>query len=189
MLFRSTGGSGGIAKASDDAPLRLVATKAQDGEMLKNFEQNEGKFLFSEEERRRLITQRTQAEVEVELSAARQKMGSNPESANHDLKAMLEQVERIVEIDADVRSQLRIKIESAIRESGRRAAVEAERRAGQEALRAEANQAARIAEATARDQEKFKQLMDRFNALMDERRYREAEEQVANQLQIGRAHV
>ena len=104
--------------------MRLVATKAQDGEMLKNFEQNEGKFLFSEEERRRLITQRTQAEVEVELSAARQKMGSNPESANHDLKAMLEQVERIVEIDADVRSQLRIKIESAIRESGRRAAVE-----------------------------------------------------------------
>ena len=77
-----------------------------------------------------------QAEVEEALNRARKTMGTDAAGAIQSLKAVLDNVVRSPDIDAEVRSQLRDRIVTAIREAERQQVENDETR-----RRAQANQA------------------------------------------------
>ncbi|MCH8150458.1 MAG: hypothetical protein IH987_21175 [Planctomycetes bacterium] len=85
-------------------------------------------------------------------------------------------VDRAIDLDVQVRTRLRGRIESAAREARRRAVIETERRSRAEQNRAAALERVRLVEKTTRDEIKIRQLMERFNSLRAEGRYREAED-------------
>jgi len=116
----------------------LSALQPDEGALLKAFEDEEGKFLGSVESAKGVISGKIRAEVEVGLTQARKKLGANAESAKHDLQLLLENVERAVDLEADIRAQLRDQIESALKAAGRRELEESEKRANNEEARAAA---------------------------------------------------
>jgi len=174
---------------NEDADLRLVNLQDPDagaapqpgGGLLAEVE-GEGMFLNQVESNQQVLEQKIKTEVEQALNQAREQMGSNPESAKRDLKIWLETIERSPDMGPDTRAQLRNQIESAIREAGRRSVEHAIRVAQAEENRAAADERQQLVEETARNRQKVKQLMDRFNSLMDEGRYSEAEDVIAAQV-------
>ena len=175
---------------ADDADLRLV--NLQDpgaggappaaGRGLLAEVQGEGLFLNQVENIQQVQEQKIKTEVEQALNKAREQMGTQPEGAKRDLKIWLETIERSPDLGPDTRAQLKNQIESAIREAGRRAVEVAARVAQAEENRAAADERQQLVEETARTRQKVKQLMDRFNSLMDEGRYQEAEDVIAAQV-------
>jgi hypothetical protein len=134
-----------------------------------------GRFLESVEQQRRLITAQVRAEVENDLREARALMESDPASVQQSLKLLLERVDRVPELPAETRASLRGKLEAGLREANRRAATKDIIDVEVAKERAAAMDRLRIAEGLVRDQEKLKQLMDRFDSLMDEGRYTAAD--------------
>jgi tetratricopeptide (TPR) repeat protein len=175
---------------NDDQALRLINMQDPDaaeapplgGGLLAEVEGEGGLFLNQVESNQQVLEQKIKTEVEQALNQAREMMGSNPESAKRDLKIWLETIERSPDLGPDTQAQLRNQIESAIREAGRRAVEFAIRVAQAEENRAAADERQQLVEETARDRQKVKQLMDRFNSLMDEGRYQEAEDVIAAQV-------
>ncbi len=157
--------AGATARKTRPAPAGGKSALPQDGQLLADLESHN-----------RLITQLIRAEVEDELREARVKLEQDPLAVEQRLKLTMERIVKAPELKADVRAQLRLKLEAAVREAHRRAAtkdaVELER---QQAKAANLDRQ-RVAAALSRDQEKLKQLMDRFDALMEEGRHRAADE-------------
>ncbi|MCL6508206.1 MAG: VWA domain-containing protein, partial [Bryobacteraceae bacterium] len=120
-------------------------------------------------------TQRLQAEVQVGINEARQTMGTDPAAARDKLRQLRDYVRKAVDVSADVRAQLNRQIEEAIRAADREHV-----RANQESLlreqaRAEAAAQEQINRRLYLTQQKAEQLMERFNSLLDEERYKDAE--------------
>jgi uncharacterized membrane protein YgcG len=165
-----------VAPTAAPADLRLVKQPAAggDGGLLDSVP--EGAFLDSVEQQNRIISQIIQTEVEAELESARDRMATNPEGVINDLKLKLAHVQRVPELDADLRAQLVDQIESALKEASRREVErDEEMRLAQEAVAA-ARERKRLVDRLNLNQQKAKQLMQRFDSLMAEGRYREAEE-------------
>jgi hypothetical protein len=140
-----------------------------------------GLFINVEAERR-VLTGKVRAEVEHGLSAARKLMAINPAQAEQDLKLTLEQLE-LVPIDAEIRDQLRREVSSAIRLSRqRRIEIEQQTAVAQE-RRAAAQEQERLSDNLATQQQRLKQIVDRFDSLMDEQRYQVADEQITPEIQ------
>lgn len=162
--------------ADDD--LRLGSSN-DDGALLREVESDAGFLVNDEVARRQVQTERIRAQVENELIEAAREMRVNPEAVEDNLKLMLQQVEAAPELDPEVRSQLRNKLEGTIREA-RRVAVEVREERAQVETRVEAARAnQRLIEEMFRREERIRQLMVRFEALMDEGRFRQAEDEVA----------
>jgi hypothetical protein len=164
--------------AGDD--LRL-GTPSEDGALLREAESDAGILVNDELHIRQVQTDRIRAEVENELIEARKELGRNPQDVEANLKLMLQQVEAAPELDPEVRLALRNKLQSAIREA-RVVRVEVEAKQAQDEERianATANQ--RLVEEMFRREERLRQLMVRFESLMDEGRFRQAEDEVAEE--------
>ncbi|MBM4094015.1 MAG: VWA domain-containing protein, partial [Planctomycetes bacterium] len=117
---------------------------------------------------RRVMTGKIQAEVEVGLSDARKQMGTNSEAAVQGLKAILDNVLRAPDLDPQIRAQLRDRIQTAIREASRRKAEQDEiRRQSQENM-AIAQEARRLAVELTDRRKQVQQLMEKYDALVDE---------------------
>jgi len=142
-------------------------------------EGDEGAFLNSVQNTEEVMRQKIQAEVEEELSDARDKLGTNPEGAQRDLKLLLETVDQSTDLDLDTRAQLRDQVQSAIREAGRQAYEFQARRALAEENRAAAEDRQQLVKELADKRQKIKQMMVKFNSMMDEGRYRDAEDIIA----------
>ena len=186
QLIRDAAKRGG----ADDADLRLInlqdpgaagAPPAAGGGLLAEV-QGEGLFLDQVENLQQVQEQKLKTEVEQAISKAREQMNKQPEAAKRELKIWLETIERSPDLGPDLRAQLKNQIEGAIREAGRLAIEVAARVAQREENRAAADERQQLVEETARDRQKVKQLMDRFNSLMDEGRYQEAEDVIAAQV-------
>ena len=167
----------------------LKRVSLQDGvgpglDLSPEFGSGAGTLLDKEEAAQRVQSQAIQAEVETGLSDARTKMGRNPVNAIQDLKILLERVVSEPNLDADVRSQVRERVQAAIREAGRIRIEVEERLANAEENRSAAVEAERLLEEVSRKRIKVKQLMDRFNSLIDEQKYLAAEMDVAEQVDI-----
>lgn len=135
-----------------------------------------GEFLDQVEQERRVFVDMLRKEIQNTLIDARAKMSMNPTVAIQDLKLALESVQRVANLDADKRAELVSKLRSALKEANYQASLKDELdRQRQEELAASQAQKL-INERLTRRIEREKQLMDRFNALVDERRYIEAEE-------------
>ena len=124
-----------------------------------------------------------QAEVQNSISQARSLMSTDPDAALQQLKLTLEKVRQTGALDPDVRNQYVDQLQTALREASRRK-VEFEQARQQ---RMENVATARERELTrwplTRSQEKVRQLMERFNSLMDERQFKLAEEAAATEVE------
>jgi len=124
-----------------------------------------------------------QTEVIDAINQARHQMATDPAGAAENLKLQLERVRQTAELDPAVRDQLIDQLQAAVREAERRQArIEQERQRTYERLAA-AKERQIQAENLLRKQEKLRQLMERFNSLMDEGQYRLAEEAAASEAQ------
>ncbi len=138
------------------------------GTMVEEFEHNQ-----------RVQAQIIQAEVQTTVSRARSLMSTDPDLAIQELQLLQERVRRATALNPDVRSQYLVTIEAALREASRRKVeFEFARQQRQENVAA-ARERMLAAQNLIRNQEKVRQLMDRFNSLMNEGRYRLAEEAAA----------
>ena len=167
--------------AVQDLPTPPAAGPPAVGSLTDQFA-GDGALLDQVQENRRVFGQMLRREVENAVIDARKTMSSDPEQSMQDLKLALQNVERAPELTPEVRAQLRDKLQIALREAQHEAIVKDERDAEREEQFAMARERRMLNDRMARDHEKEKQLVDRFNSLIDERRYDEALE-VASTLQ------
>ena len=139
-------------------------------------EVTDGRFLNSVERRNRLFAQMLEKEIRNTIRQARDKMTTSPSEATQDLKLAMQSLQNAPELIADVRASLSDRLETALREAARSATVKAEIDRQREETAAAARERKIINDRLSLRRQREKQLMDRFNALMDERRYDEAED-------------
>ena len=121
---------------------------------------------------RRVIAQMIQAEVQNVLNKARSLMSTDPDVAMQQLKLTLEKVRQTAELDPDVRDQFVDSLQSALREASvRKDEVEQIRQQRLE-NRAAASERLLAAKKLERNQMTVKELFERFNSLLAERKYR-----------------
>ncbi|HEX3600008.1 MAG TPA: hypothetical protein VHU84_07680 [Lacipirellulaceae bacterium] len=134
----------------------------------------QGALLDDVQQQRRVFSQMLRREVETTVIDARKVMSDDPETAMQNLKLALQNVQQAPELTPDVRAQLIDKLQIAIREAQHTAVVKDELDAAREEQLAAARERRLLNDRMARDREKEKQLVDRFNALVDEHRYDDA---------------
>ena len=144
--------------------------------------QDVGGFLNLVQDNKQVIDQKFRAEVDQSLKDARQKLATDPSGTQSDLKLTLEMIDRNVDVSPDRKAQLREQVISAIKEASRRSKEVENRLAMARENLAASEERERLVAETARNQQKVKQLMDRFNSLIHEGRYQDAEDVVAQQV-------
>jgi len=128
------------------------------------------------EQERRVIAEMLSKEVENGVIDARTTMSSDPRKAIQDLKLSLESIRRAPDLDAAKRAELISKLLTALKEARYQSSLKDETdRLRQEEL-ASIRERKSLNERLARNIEKEKQLMSRFDALIDEGKYLEAQE-------------
>ena len=125
----------------------------------------EGELLDEVEQQRRVFGQMLRREIENTVIDARRQMSSDPDATMQELKLALQNVERAPELNPDMRAQLIDKLQIAIRETQRAAVIKDELDAAREEQLAAARERQLLNEQLARNIEREKQLIDRFNAL------------------------
>ena len=143
-----------------------------EGALLSKFrtENPDAGLLENESQRQAIETQRIQAEVRNELEKARGAMAGNPTQVKEDLKLLKSRVSLAADLMADVRSQLNSQIETMLRETDRRRIEKESRELESQQKLAGLKTLQQLDNQLNRQQEREKQLMDRFNSLMDEGR-------------------
>ncbi|HVA48612.1 MAG TPA: hypothetical protein VNH11_19760 [Pirellulales bacterium] len=149
----------------------------------------DGELLDQTDRQNRTVEGFLRAEVRNGLNRARQTMGSNPEQAQETLQLLIDKVRRAGELRAKVRTQLVESLEAALRAARREVQAQAERRLEAQQAAAEREALERINRALFLQEQKTDQLMLRFNALMGEERYRDAEAlaAIAEEMNPGQA--
>ncbi|HVX12135.1 MAG TPA: VWA domain-containing protein [Pirellulales bacterium] len=165
------------AQPAEAVPPAVAENEAADGELLDEIEHQT-----------RVVQGFLQAEVNHELNVANASMGSDPEATRDRLKLLLDKVQRTAELNPEVRAQLVDKIEASLRSANRMATLKAEQDLQRQQILAEGEARERINRALFLQEQKVDQLMSRFNALMDEERYRDAETlaDIAEEIEPGR---
>lgn len=131
--------------------------------------------LLDEVERnRRIVEAMIQAEVQSTLNSARAIMAVDPLRAQSDLKMMGERVRQAPELGGEVRQQLLNQVESALQAAAIRQVQKEEQDLARQRVEAAAAERQQLLNETLRTDERIDQLIERFNALLDERRYRDA---------------
>ncbi|MBW8884304.1 MAG: hypothetical protein JF612_05900, partial [Planctomycetia bacterium] len=134
------------------------------------------------QEERLVIVGKLRAEVETSLSVARRTMLEDPGRAEQDLKLSLETLDRAPDIEPPLRDQLRRQLQAAIRRARLQKAEADQRLADRQAAAAAAHELERVNQSTVSLQQKLQQLVDRFNALVDEGRLDIAQDQAATEI-------
>lgn len=136
----------------------------------------DGVFLNGVERRNRVFAQMLEKEVQTVITEARDRMTTAPDQAIQQLKLAMQNVENAPELLANVRASLVDRLETALREASRAAVFKAEVDRQREEAAAAARERKLLLDRLDQQRQREKQLMARFNSLMDERRYAEAEE-------------
>jgi len=113
-------------------------------------------------------------EVRNSVQASRAMRASDPEGAAKMLKLLLEKVAQAPELDADLRSQLSDYVEASFKAARQQAIVKAERARLGQRLGDEGRPRTRPNPEIPVQDQKIDELLERFNALMDEEHYRDA---------------
>ena len=128
-----------------------------------------------------LIAQRITADVQNTVNQARKIMGRDADAAIQTLKLQLENVKKAPALEPEVRGQLADSLNTAIREGERQRKLQELQRQEQAEKLASAKDRERITQKLTRDEEKARQLMARFNTLMDEGEYKVAQTEAAEE--------
>jgi len=137
---------------------------------------SDGAFLDQVEQERRVYAEMLSKDIQNEIVDARTEMSSNPTLAIQNLKLALESVTRAADLEAAKRAELLSKLRTALKEARYQASLKDELDRQREEQLASVRERKLLNERLNRDREREKQLMSRFNSLMDERRYLEAQE-------------
>jgi hypothetical protein len=173
-----TEGTAKPAVAGGNADVNLVGSAPAGGAVAAD-----GAMAASVDRDRRLIAQVIQAEVQAAVNQARSLMATDPAAAIQNLKIKREELRQVRDMSADIRDQLTDVVEGTLREANRRLQEEEYRRVQRQEAQAAHKERQLAAEGLMRGQEKMKQLMDRFDSLMKEGRYRQAEEGPAQEVE------
>jgi hypothetical protein len=145
---------------------------------------NVGDLLAEDEALRRVSAQQLEAQVRAEISAVRK--AEIPGAANTDLssmkislKSLLDQVRRAPELDAGSRVRLERMVSDAIQKAARAEAAKREEVARQEAVRSSQSVTQRLLADSERRQETIKQLVERYDSLMRQQLFSDANTEVA----------
>ena len=161
------------ASAADD--LRMARDTASAAPPAAENGAADGALLDNLERQRGIVEGFLQAEVKDTLSQASATMSNDPELSCNQLKLLLEKVSQSAELRPEVRSQMMERIEGGLRAASRMSNDKIER----DLQRQQADAAGESRERANRQlfvqEQKIDQLMSRFEALMDEERYRDAE--------------
>jgi hypothetical protein len=170
-----------VQRARDDAP---AATPEADPR-----EADDGELLNEVEQQRRVVEGFLKAEVRNALNEARSRMATDPQGVSESLKLLLDKVRHTSETGPELRSQLSDQIEAALRATNRQALVQSETELQRQQVLAEGEARERINRELFLQEQKVDQLMARFNALMDEERFRDAEAlaDIAEEMEPGQA--
>ena len=156
--------------------LFAAQASAQQSSLHSSESTHDGAFLDAVEHQQALLTQVIQASVARQLSHSREMFSADPAAAVAELKQALSQVEAAPELPAEVRAQLREQIVTAIKQGQRREVRMNEEQLQAAAREAQGKQRQRIINEAQRNEERVKQINARFNALLDEWRFRAAEQ-------------
>ncbi|MCU0876985.1 MAG: hypothetical protein MUF06_04245 [Pirellulaceae bacterium] len=172
-------------KIASEPELKLAsaAEPAASGSLLEEVLAEPPGFLADVRKNQELKSQILQNQVDKELADARQMMGENPDGAEAILKQALEMVESSPDLLAEVRAQLRQKLENALRQANQQKIVVADSRARGEEIAAAAREQEQITQALLLRGERLKQLVDRFTSLMAEGRYDIADDEIIPEIQ------
>ena len=135
---------------------------------------SDGTFLDQVEKERRVYAEMLSKEIQNQIVDSRSEMASNPTLAIQNLKLALESVTRAADLEAAKRAELLTLLQVALKEARYQASLKDELDRQREEQLAAVRERKLLNERFNRDREREKQLMSRFNALMDERRYLEA---------------
>ena len=160
--------------APAEGDIRLVQPESLDGDSLLNQVGSGSTLLDQVEQERRVIAEMISKEIENAVIDARSAMSSDPRMAIQDLKLSLESVRRAPDLDAAKRAELIDKLQTALKEARYQASLKDEIDRQREEELASLRERKLLNDRLARNIEKEKQLMNRFNALIDETRYLEA---------------
>ena len=151
-------------------------------------EAGDGELINEIERQNRVIEGFLRREVSNALNQANAAMGVDPEGTRDRLKLLLDKVRQTAELNPEVRAQLAGKIEAGLRAASRASTVKSEQDLQRQQIAAEGEARQRINRELFLQEEKVDQLMSRFNALMDEERYRDAEAlaDIAEEMAPGR---
>jgi len=138
-------------------------------------EPEDGALVDKVDNQRRVYLSYLRSEVRNAVRSARATMAADPEAALEQLKLVLEKVSQAAELEPEARSQLRGELEAALQSASRQALVKTQRDLERQQISAEREARQRINQELHLQEQKVDQLMSRFNALMDEERYRDAE--------------
>ena len=153
-----------MVRPNDAAPAASGGVEAADGTLVDNIERQ-----------RRIVEGFLQADVNTALLQANATMSTDPSSTSDQLKLLLEKVQQSTDLTPAVRSQMVERIEAALRAASRLAHVKVERDLQEQQASAARDARDRINRELFAQEQKVDQLMSRFEALMDEERYRDAE--------------
>ncbi|MEM6654411.1 MAG: hypothetical protein AAF596_01285 [Planctomycetota bacterium] len=193
----SAGGAGTAASAAGDsrdltlvrtaqAPSEPVATPPPAGPIfIDEFDvQNypapsvvaDGSYVDSVERRNRVFAQMLEKEVQAVISMARDKMSDSPEDAIQQLKLAMQNVEDAPELLANVRASLMDRLETSLRQASQASVLKDARDREQREAEAAGRERRLLLDRFEREREKERQLMSRFEALIDEGLFEEAQE-------------
>ena len=136
----------------------------------------DGNFLDQVEQERRVYEEMLSKEIQNTIIQSRTNMSSNPQIAIQDLKLALENVQRAGDLAAPKREELVDQLRSVLKEVRYQAALKDELDRQREEELASSRERKLVNERLSRDMETEKQLIAKFNALIDDRQYLDAEE-------------
>ncbi|MBL8830191.1 MAG: VWA domain-containing protein [Planctomycetaceae bacterium] len=134
----------------------------------------DGNLLERIQEERKVLEQLMRLEVTTTINKGRAMFGTEPGAAIDLLKLALDKVLKAPELSADTRTQLRNQIEASLMEASRRKIEKDARDVQAQQIASERQNRMQLVRDLQNKEEKLKQLMDRFENLMDERRYGDA---------------
>ncbi|HMC11775.1 MAG TPA: hypothetical protein VKH44_10810, partial [Pirellulaceae bacterium] len=177
--------SAGKVQATTEPALKLIGLNepAPAGGLLAEALAEPPGFLGRVDTERRVLAGKMKAEVDNSLAAAKKTMSVNPDQAEQDLKLELDNIERAPDLEPEVRSQLRRQVENAIRMTRQRKIVADQATAVAQEQRATALEQERLSQALDLQQQRIKQIVDRFDSLMNEQRYAVADEDITPEIQ------
>jgi len=144
----------------------------------------DGDYLNEVERERQVKAGLIRVETQNALKDARARMATDPDGVQQGLKLALDRVQRAGELDLRKKTELRDQIEAALREANRLSYEKSIKEMDEIARVASARDRQRILANLTTKQEKMRQLVDRFDTLMQEAQYEAAEESAAGEMNV-----
>ena len=188
----------GMIPVTDPVPMDIATPAQTEGlslvnpnygdrvdDFLRDSDGRSNSIITSEEDRIKIINQRTRQQVQIELTSAREELKYNPDAAIERLKNVLEIVDQTSDLYPSTRADLRNSLESSLLSSRRRKLDFDNRQQMANINIATANSVQIQSDRLARRNEEISRWVNNFNSLIDERNYESAVQVTQSALDVA----